>query len=408
MGYFDYISALPICSWILVFIKTLPVIFLVSFPVSLLFKKWRQKVISKLWTRLSVLKVIYIFIAIIISFALLILFVGLYSKILSFQCNIPQTGSTFELKDIDANFALAFLGTVTGLVALFGGYLTILRAEENERQNGIAQKEADIKEQEFITDQINKATELLSTENKKEFAVIEVRLNAIYTLKKIAEDNESAHMKILEILCAYIRGNSPLPDKKSKPKKPKTNTQIDKITENYIEAKKLREDIQAALTIIGQRMDWTGSEKLLKMEEQRKYRVDLSHCDLSGAQLYMANLSRSRLFKTDISHSNLAGADLSYADIDKADLSDSILDNTNLIGAHLFSTITRKISIREGDISECKYLVQEQLEDMYCGIKVKIPSNLKRSGAWPDEELNDDKSFTDYLDWAWDRYGEDM
>ncbi len=102
--------------------------------------------------KIPFLKIIYVVVAVIIASALFVLFIGLYSQLLSSPFDIFSPFDMSKIKSIEANFALAFVGTITGLVALFGGIIAILRSETNER-------EATTAEQGLITDRINKATE---------------------------------------------------------------------------------------------------------------------------------------------------------------------------------------------------------------------------------------------------------
>jgi uncharacterized protein YjbI with pentapeptide repeats len=60
-----------------------------------------------------------------------------------------------------------------------------------------------------------------------------------------------------------------------------------------------------------------------------------SRADLSGADLYRANLSRADLSRADLSWANLSGANLSRADLSWANLSGANLSGANLYGANL-------------------------------------------------------------------------
>ena len=188
----------------------------------------RNYKIKQLWEKMPELKILYILTAVIVFIPLVVLFFALYFQVIL----IPFGLSNLEDNEI-RNLAFAFLGTVTGLGGLFGVYLAILRAKENTNQNEIAKSQANTAEQGMITDRINKAVEGLGKRDGKD-PVIEVRLGALYALERIAKDSERDHIQILEILCAYIRTNS------------HQNSQSSG-------GLKVREDIQAAITIIGRR-----------------------------------------------------------------------------------------------------------------------------------------------------------
>ena len=202
-------------------------------------KNWKERTeyrrnyrIKKLWEKLPKLKTLYILTAVIVFIPLVALFFIFYFQIGFFLLG-KETG---EIREI----AFAFFGTISGLAGLFGVYLAILRSETTERQTRTA-------EEGLITERINKATEGLGKKDGKE-PVIEVRLGALYALERIAQDSFRDHVQIMEILCAYIRTNSQLKSKNTKPEK-------------------LREDIQVALTIIGRRDVWSDAEERLDNEQ---------------------------------------------------------------------------------------------------------------------------------------------
>ena len=381
------------------------------------------------WAKRPPLKPTYIVFAVLIGVFLFILFIALYYQLF----NIISGRAKTTISTIDSNFALAFLGTVSGGVALFTGYMAILRSGTNERQTYTA-------EEGLITDRINKATEGLGKNNDNGKPVVEVRLGALYALERIAQDSQRDHIQIMEILCAYVRYNSPLKSKNAKPKK-------------------LREDIHTAVTIIGRRHGKFEWESRKNYEMLMQYRLDLSHCDLhgiklehadlskanleqtnfSGAEIYHSKLSYSKLYKANMSHVrltnveliraelkelNLNEADIFVANLKHADLGDAkIIDAkitginfsyANLYDANLRGTYINKSDVEradfqfvktettfthEGDFSDCLNLTQDQLDAMFCGYDVKIPDGLDKPLHWPTVDLCYDDFMKEY--WKW-------
>ncbi len=329
-----------------------------------------QENMSQLWTQASLLKTLYISFAVVIGFALLVLFVNLYSVIISLEWGgKPRADGTLAPINVQ-NLALAFIGTVSGLGALFGVYLAIQRTDESKRQSNAAEREATTAEQGLITDQLNKATEGLGKSNQKDEPVIEVRLGALYALERIAKGSIDDHIQIMELLCVYIRQNSPRKNRS-------------------VETKSLRQDIQTALTIIGRRGRETGGEERLKKENEQNYRIDLYKCDLREAILNGVNLRGARFFKTNLSYASFNNTDISNAWFD-----DAILDKTFFGRAN-----TNKIRAWQGDFSKCRKLTQEQIDVMYCGKDVKIPKGLTRPKHWPTDDLLLDDFNKDYFEW---------
>ncbi len=304
------------------------------------------------WKEAAPLKKIYIVVASIIGVALIYLFANLYSQIFVFLSN-----PTPENK-IDSNFALAFLGTMTGGVALFSGFLAILRSEENTRQNEIANKQSKIAdkqaktaEQGLITDRINKATEGLGKFKDKGDPIVEVRLGALYALERIAQDSIRDHIQIMEMLCAYIRTNSPATDNNEK----------------------LREDILAAITIIARRGFSKSGKERVKEEKIHVCYIELNNCNLCNATFGNADMSDARLI-----NSNLHEAYFDYTN-----LSDAWINNSNMSGAFfrktdMENTETSGAYAYTGDFSECKNLIQKQVNQMFLGKNVDLPKGLTR------------------------------
>ena len=274
------------------------------------------------WLRsLPKLKQAYVIIAGLVGAALLFLFGRLYLELFLFEWKDPKIANN-SIRDL----AIAFFGTISGIGALFGVYLAILRSEENTRQNEIANDQNEITEQGLITDRISNATDGLGKSDEHGKPILEVRLGSLYALERIAQDSIRDHVQIMEMLCAYIRTNRPL------------STDPDKVIP-------ISEDIQAALNIIGRRENWTKDKEHLKKEREQKYNLDLRKCDLQGAQLDKASLDgtnfdgtdlrKAQLNRAQLHGANLNNTDLREAQLEKADISRAKLEDVDLSGAKL-------------------------------------------------------------------------
>ncbi len=304
-------------------------------------KEWREW-----WKHLSGLKKIYFVLAVIVSPIFIGSFVLIFPQFI-IKINAPST--TFY------NLSLAVFACLSGIGAVFGFYTSTIRTETAE--------------QGLITDRLNKATEGLGKKDDKGEPIVEVRLGALYALERIAQDSARDHIQITEILCAYIRYNSPWSIATGK-------------------VKKVRADVHAAITIIGRRGLSRGGVKDLVNESKKGYFLDLRQSNLCGAYLAGATLINAWLNNANLQKSVLIRATLNQAHMNGADLTDAILTNANFQGVY-----TKEIFAWRGDFSECMNLTQKQIDVMYCGIEVKISKDLTRPKHWPTANL----SYIDFM-----------
>jgi uncharacterized protein YjbI with pentapeptide repeats len=184
---------------------------------------------------------------------------------------------------------------------------------ESEEAIAKPQRESEQPDTSSIEERIFKATEQL---NCRGFSA----LVGIQALEEIAKDSPRYHWKIMELLATFVR-NAP----------------------RRKEEESIPDDIQAALTVIGQR----NPEK-----DPTNKRLDLSHTEIRGANLQKANLqgviltranlqaailSGSSLQRVDLNIANLGGADLEKTNLEKANLHRADLREAELCHAHLQS-----------------------------------------------------------------------
>ena len=398
-------------------------------------KKWikeKQENLHEWWNNLITLKKIYFILA---TFATVILAYSLYSLFPKFINEIAEMRASLS------DLSLAVFACLSGIGAVFGFYTSILRTETAG--------------QGLITDRINKAVEGLGRSNLKDEPVIEIRIGGLYALERIAQDSIRDHIQIMEILCAYIRYNSPLKNRKIE----KSNDIKVKTIQENDETDKLREDIQAALTIIGRRDKWPEGKKRIRKEKAEEYSLNLSRCDLryaqlgqaslnnasfynsnmSGARFYKANLSNAQFYEANLNNAGfyeanlsnaqfynanlsytsfyqailtdtgLQDADLRYAnflntDMKNAQLVGADITNIMLIGAAISNITVEESYAYEGEFSGCNF-TQSQLDEMFCGIKVNIKDDLTRPKYWPTKELSKNDFLKAYQNWIENLHG---
>ena len=231
---------------------------------------------------------------------------------------------------------LRTVGLLSGglLAFLFG----IWRATVAERQADAAQKQvetaqiqAETAQKGFLNDRYQRAAELLSAQT------LAVRLGGIYALSRLAEENpEEYHVQCMELLCAFVR--HPTPD---------ASMPITVLEEWGSADPRVREDVQAALSGIGER-----NPAFLELEREHNFRIDLRNARLVGADLrehllVAANLEHARLMSADLDQAVLIEADLSYAKLSGANLSGAFLPGASCLWTQ-FSGVTAQDTILRG------------------------------------------------------------
>jgi uncharacterized protein YjbI with pentapeptide repeats len=267
-----------------------------------------------------------------------------------------------------------------------------------------------------LTDRINKAVEMLGAEKtvklprddgagsmERSMPNIEVRIGAILSLERIAQDSTAYdkgrdHVRVMEILCAYIRENAPAHGAKDHPYGPwkpldEAASDVDRAARAMASRERFaalwggkvrlwaktlaapRADIAIALQVIGRRdarqcqveagwgkdapsqAQWVFARACPKLPEAGP--DALAEAELAGFRAALADwktwIKAYRGYRVDLRATNLQGADLSGlcfagarlrgarlegADLSKglfgaADFSDSDLSGARLSGAQL-------------------------------------------------------------------------
>jgi hypothetical protein len=127
---------------------------------------------------------------------------------------------------------------------------------------------------------------------------IEVRLGALYSLERIAQDSPRDHITIMEIICAYVREN--------------TSGDYYKATTHD---QTPRTDIQAAISVLARR-----SGNRIALEHSLKFRLDLR-----GAWLAFIDFGKG----------DFTGALLNNCVIEKGNLRDCVLRGCRFINCNL-------------------------------------------------------------------------
>ncbi|TPE51495.1 pentapeptide repeat-containing protein [Amaricoccus solimangrovi] len=198
---------------------------------------------------------------------------------------------------------------------------------------------------------------------------LEVRIGAIYTLERIARTDPAEHIRVMDILCAYVRENAPARDAMPHepgewPEYPEGMTQdhaVRRSAELRERAERLRAwvaslppprtDVQAVLEVIGRR-----DPERIGREEAAETR--------SGAEGYRLNLRQSNLRRYDLSHldfrradlveARMEGADLWQARMEGADLREARMEGAYLSGARMEGADLREARMEGADLWQAR------------------------------------------------------
>ncbi|RQX16964.1 hypothetical protein DDE19_13000 [Micromonospora ureilytica] len=225
-----------------------------------------------------------------------------------------------------------------------------------------AQQEANREQQRLtaqgqITDRFTASIEQLGQPGADK---VDVRLGAIYALRRIMRDSAADRPAVVEILSAFVRVHSVGGAAAPTPARTDEATGTASVRDTRVPPPV---DIHAALAALGDRDSLSDRPDLTRVDLSRTdlRRIDLagkdlglanlegsnlSDADLTGADLVGANLTGVELFDTELRGANLSGVDLRDVQMDRARL-----DHANLAGATLTEATLRFAVLTDVDLS---------------------------------------------------------
>ena len=200
----------------------------------------------------------------------------------------------------------------------------------------VAQQQLNYQQRSLLNDRYQRAAEMLGNE------AMPVRLGGIDALTRLAEEQpQNYHVQVMSLFCAFVRHP------------PSMAADDGKVTE----------DVRAIL----RSMQWRNS-KLVKIEKEADYRINLRGALLYGANLKGAIMSKALLSGADLTQANLISAKLDGADLNGANLTEAQLGLATFRDARLGADLSRADltgAILEGAVLRgCKGLVQIQLDSV--------------------------------------------
>jgi uncharacterized protein YjbI with pentapeptide repeats len=180
---------------------------------------------------------------------------------------------------------------------------------------------------------------------------LEVRIGSIFALERIARENPDFHVQVMEILCAYVRLNSPvIGAAKLSFDKRDTSKTAHHNDETSGQCPSLRIDIQTALDALGRRSE----TNILTKEAFANFKVRLNGCNLQRAEisgnwdhadfsdcaLELACFSDARFVQTDFRRSRLSKLTLVKCNFENAKIERAELHSTNLEAEQILSLLS--------------------------------------------------------------------
>jgi uncharacterized protein YjbI with pentapeptide repeats len=199
---------------------------------------------------------------------------------------------------------------ISKAVEQLGAEKTVKRQRVNEAGKRVYEK--DNKEEPDFSKPVN---EEVTVPN------IEVRIGGILSLERIAQDSTRIdrgrdHVRVMEILCAYVRENAPAHN--LTPTEPPFATKVPRI------------DIQKAIDVIKRR-----SSDQKSLEASIEYRLDLRAVDFHGADLSKGDFTGANFWRSRFEFANLEEANLTGAHMTGCLLNFAWWRNASLIGTSL-------------------------------------------------------------------------
>jgi hypothetical protein len=240
--------------------------------------------------------------------------------------------------------------------SVFGGPLLVWRTWVAHQQARAARQQALVALENHITGIFSKSVELLGlvreikatdaegNATSRSAPNVESRLGALYALERLLRESLKDQRVILEILCAYVRENSPF-------QIPADDKQRDKLSHgDAAPTPTRRSDVQAAITVIGRR-----PTPIKLRSEKEGWRLDFRN----------ANLVEYDFSKLNFDRSDFTGSFLNFANLKEADFANSIFENTTFCSAQMnnarfeFSTFKncnmKKAEVDDTNFSSAKF-----------------------------------------------------
>ncbi|WP_327036131.1 pentapeptide repeat-containing protein [Micromonospora ureilytica] len=329
------------------------------------------------------------------------------------------------------------LGSILSVIVLAAGLYVTNAA--NRAQQEANREQQRLTAQGQITDRFTASIEQLGQPGADK---VDVRLGAIYALRRIMRDSAADRPAVVEILSAFVRVHSVGGAAAPTPARTDEATGTASVKDNPVPPPV---DIHAALAALGDRDSLSDRPDLTRVDLSR---TDLRRIDLTGMDLGLANLEGSNLsdavltdadlaganltgvelFDTELRGANLSGVDLQDVQMDRArldhatftgsslveaslrfavltdaglsaaDLTDADLTGADLTGADLFGVDLLGVVLTEANVERARLLSDWNIQCAVVGDQTRLPPGVNRPAA--DAHRNDPECRARRAEWA--------
>lgn len=237
--------------------------------------------------------------------------------------------------------SIAQVGTalLAGIAAGWGAVAAWNQMRDNRRRTDTLRDETDaqlkLTRDAQLAERFSRAIDHLGQSGTEK---LDVRLGGIYALERIARDSESDMPTVVQVLAAFVRGHSPLPQSVNNDEVRVDQTERDGGSEPL---SRRAPDVNAALVVLG------GIER-----EPDSVSLDLTSTDLRDAILRDALLQGASLSGANLQNAFLDGANLQDAWLNRVNLQRAWLSNANLQGARLSETNMERASLGGANLQD--------------------------------------------------------
>jgi uncharacterized protein YjbI with pentapeptide repeats len=311
----------------------------------------------------------------------------LYGCIFVFPTLLVDPTKVFQLDMTDKKTSLEYLTLVNSirqtLLQVVLGIGVLAAAMSALSQFLGAPEQLNLTRDRFVSEQLSKATELLS---KPE---LDSRMGALYTLQFLSKTTTNERIRqdstvFYLMLGAYVKAHSPWPP--LRPDKDQIQRGANRYNPLSIESLRRRApDVQLALDILGApNKNLPDGETFVAALADTDLRgatltgLHLSNADLKGAAL---DYSDSRYDQSDPNNANLTYPDFSMADLRGASLRCAHLEGTKLQGAKLQGVDLRDADLRPFPPSPSSQFTKPNADLVGANLDGAIYNGLTQ---WPD------------------------